>query len=100
MAKESDTNDVNDIVVCKINKGYIVCKWEEKWEDTISLKIIGIRQEEMEVEEEVVKSTTSAPGVNISMGTNVTGTGGSMRQRLWRQRALTVWGFASWLDKP
>lgn len=39
------------------------------------IKDYVIVEEEMEVDEEVVKSTTTAPGVNITMGTNVSGTG-------------------------
>lgn len=39
------------------------------------IKDYVIIEEDTEVEEEAVKSTTTAPGVNITMGTNVTGTG-------------------------
>jgi hypothetical protein len=39
------------------------------------IKDYVIVEEDMEVEEQNVKTTTTAPGVNISMGTNVTGTG-------------------------
>jgi hypothetical protein len=39
------------------------------------IKDYVIVEEDMEVEEQNVKTTTNAPGVNITMGTNVTGTG-------------------------
>jgi len=39
------------------------------------IKDYVIVEEDMEVEEQNVKTTTTAPGVNITMGTNVTGTG-------------------------
>lgn len=42
------TNDINDIVSCKLTDCEIVSRWEETFQDTITLKIIGSKIDDVE----------------------------------------------------
>lgn len=50
----SDRFDINDIVVCKVYEGLIVPKFDVTYDDKISFKIIGVKQNTWESDEFVL----------------------------------------------